>query len=137
MSAVRATLNDVRRQLIGDAIAAGRSVTTGARTGGLRGGVARVNGDVVELRRVSYVPGVRVSGVYALQRGASSQLQVTGPSAARGRLEIDGGGTARGVLGGRRVESAATARAAGRAGGSWGRGLALPPFANPGLRDAG
>ena len=137
VSAVRATLNDVRRQLIGDAIAAGRSVSTGARTGGLRGGVARVNGDVVELQRVSYVPGVRVSGVYALKRGASSQLQVTGPSAARGRLEIDGGGTARGVLGGRRVESGAAASAASAADGSWGRGLRLPPFANPGLRDAG
>lgn len=137
VSAVRATLNDVRRQLIGDAIAAGRSVSTGARTGGLRGGVARVNGDVVELQRVSYVPGVRVSGVYALKRGATSQLQVTGPKAARGRLEIDGSGTARGILGGRRVESAVAARAAHAAGSGWDHGLALPPFAHPALRDAG
>ena len=61
VSAVRATLNDVRRQLIGDAIASGRSVTTGSRTGGLRGGVATVqDAGVVVLRRVSYVPGVRV-----------------------------------------------------------------------------
>ena len=42
VAAVRATLDDVRRQLIGDAIAAGRSVSTGSRTGGLRGGVATV-----------------------------------------------------------------------------------------------
>ena len=31
--------------------------------------------------------------------------------------------------------SSAPARRAGA--GSWGRGLRLPPFANPGLRDAG
>ncbi len=137
VAAVRATLNDVRRQLIGDAIAAGRSINTGARTGGLRGGVARVNGDVVELTRVTYVPGVRVSGTYAIKRGAASQLQVTGPRAARGRLEIDGGGTARGILGGRRVEATASASTAGAADRSWGRGLALPPFASPRLRAAG
>ena len=82
VSAVRATLNDVRRQLIGDAIAAGRSINTGARTGGLRGGVARVNGDVVELTRVTYVPGVRVSGTYAIKRGGD--LAAAGDRPARG-----------------------------------------------------
>ena len=137
VAAVRATLNDVRRQLIGDAIAAGRSVTTGARTGGLRGGVARVNGDVVDLTRVTYVPGVRVSGTYAIKRGGTSQLQVTGPRAARGRLEIDGAGTARGTLGGRTIEAAASASAATGGDGSWGRGLAAPAFPHPGLRAAG
>lgn len=131
IAAVRATLADVRRQLIGDAIAAGRSISTGARTGGLRGGTARVEGDVVRLQGVSYVPGVRVSGSYGTRTGQSSDLLVTGPEAARGRLEIDGNGTARGVLGGRSVESAA---ATGSSHGALERGLRLPAFANPRLR---
>lgn len=137
VSAVRATLSDVRRQLIGDAIAAGRSVTTGSRTGGLRGGVATVDGDVAELQAVSYVPGVRVSGSYAMRGGGISRLVVTGRAAARGRLEIDTAGTARGVLGGRRVEAVQAASASRRRDDSQGRGLALPRFPHPTLRAAG
>ncbi len=137
VSAVRATVSDVRRQLIGDALAAGRSITTGSRTGGLRGGLATVDGTTVRLEAVSYVPGVRVSGTYALPSGQSSVLFVTGPAAARGRLDIDGSGTARGVLGGRQVEAAVSARAAGVPDAGWGRGLALPRFADPALRAAG
>jgi pimeloyl-ACP methyl ester carboxylesterase len=137
VTAVHATVDDARRQLIGDAIASGRSIGTGSRTGGLRSGVAIVRGDTIDLRRVSYVPGVRVSGTYALKRGQSSQLLVTGPAAARGRLTIDGTGTARGVLGGSRVQAtfAAAASAAGPSG--WPRSLALPAFAHPALRPAG
>jgi hypothetical protein len=134
IAAVRATLADVRRQLIGDAIAAGRAVSTGARTGGLRGGTARVEGDVVRLQIVSYVPGVRVSGTYGTQPGQSSELFVTGSEAARGRLRIDGAGTARGVLGGRSVESAAATAASL---GARERGLELPRFARPRLRASG
>lgn len=134
IAAVRATLADVRRQLIGDAIAAGRAVSTGSRTGGLRGGTARVEGDFVRLQIVSYVPGVRVSGTYATRPGQSSDLFVTGREAARGRLQIDAAGTARGVLGGRSVESAA---AAGSARSTRERGLALPGFADPRLRASG
>ena len=135
VTAVHATIDDVRRQLIGDAVASGTSVSTGSQTGGLRGGVATVSGDTVQLRRVSYVPGVRVSGTYALKRGQTSQLLITGPAAARGRLTIDGTGTARGVLGGRRVQ--ATFASASALGGPPARGLELPPFAHPALRPAG
>ncbi len=137
VAAVRATLNDVRRQLIGDAIAAGRSVTSGSRTGGLRGGVATVDGNTVELQSVSYVPGVRITGAYTLETGQTSKLFVTGPAAARGRLDIDSTGTARGVLGGRRVQAAESARVASRSRTSMARWLALPKFANPALRAAG
>ncbi len=119
VTAVHATIDDVRRQLIGDAVASGRSIGTGSRTGGLRGGVASVSGDTVQLRRVSYVPGVRVSGTYALKRGKTSELLITGVAAARGRLTIDGTGTARGVLGGRRVQASfATASSTGGTAGS-------------------
>jgi hypothetical protein len=41
-----------------------------------------------------------------------TSLQITGSAAARGRLEIDAAGTARGVLGGRRVEAVRSAAAA-------------------------
>jgi len=137
VTAVHATVDDVRRQLIGDAIASGHSIGTGSRTGGLRSGVGVVSGDTIELRRVSYVPGVRVSGTYALKRGQASQLLITGPAAARGRLTIDGTGTARGILGGRRVQ-AAFATASSTAGtAAWSRSLALPAFAHPALRPAG
>jgi len=134
IAAVRATLADVRRQLIGDAIAAGRAVSAGSRTGGLRGGTARVEGDFVRMQVISYVPGVRVSGTFGTRPGQSSELFITGREAARGRLQIDGAGTARGVLGGHSVESAA---ASGSVRGARERGLELPGFASPRLRATG
>jgi len=137
VTAVHATVDDVRRQLIGDSIASGRSIGTGSRTGGLRSGVGIVSGNTIELRRVSYVPGIRVSGTYALKRGQSSELLITGPAAARGRLTIDGTGTARGVLGGRRVQATFASAASGAETAAWSRSLALPAFAHPSLRPSG
>jgi hypothetical protein len=102
VSAVLATLDDVRRQLIGDAIAAQRPVSSGSRTGGLRGGVATVDGSYADLEDVSYVPGVEVSGQYAFRDGTST-VRVRGRSAARGTLTIDSNDNVTGTLGGRRV----------------------------------
>jgi pimeloyl-ACP methyl ester carboxylesterase len=134
VSAVRLTLSDVRRQLIGDAIAAGRAVRSGSRTGGLRGGVATVEGDFVTLARVSYVPGVRVSGTYGIRGGVGSRLAVTGPGGATGRLDISAGGAVSGTLDGRRIRIAAPAA---RAAGGGRDLLALPLWASPGLRSLG
>jgi hypothetical protein len=111
ISAVLATLDDVRRQLIGDAIAAQRPVSSGSSTGGLRGGVAIVDGSFASLDDVSYVPGVEVSGQYAFRDGIST-VRVRGRSAARGTLTIDPNRNVTGTLGGRRV--AVQASAAGR-----------------------
>ncbi len=108
VTAVLATLADVRRQLIGDAIAAQRPVTAGSRTGGLRGGVAIVEGRFATLRDVSYVPGVTVSGNYAFGAG-TTQVRVRGSSAARGSLSIDEQGRVTGTLSGRRVSVIASA----------------------------
>lgn len=131
--AVLLTLDDVRRQLIGDAIAAGRDVRAGSRTGGLRGGVAIVGSRGVTLRRVVYVPGVRVSGTLALERGASSAFRVEGRAAVRGRLVIDGSGRVSARLGGRRVRLRAAARASAPAARLTGP-LGLPAVPVPGLR---
>lgn len=113
VEAVRLTLNDVRRQLIGDAIAAGRPVRSGSKTGGLRGGVATVAGDFANLTRVVYVPGLRVSGVYGIRKGAASRLAVTGSTGVQGRIDISTTGAISGILNGVRVRSVKTAASAG------------------------
>ncbi|MCU0312623.1 MAG: alpha/beta hydrolase, partial [Solirubrobacteraceae bacterium] len=136
LSAVRLTLSDVRRQLIGDAIAAGRPVRSGSRTGGLRGGVATVEGDFVTMARVAYVPGIRVSGIYGIRGGATSRLAVTGPAGANGRVDISAAGEITGVLGGRRVRVPAPSAAGARAARARDL-LAVPAPANPGLRSLG
>jgi pimeloyl-ACP methyl ester carboxylesterase len=73
--------------------------------GGLRGGTYRLgNGGALRLKRLSYVPGVRVSGVVR-RFGARSQrgaVRVSGPRGARGLLRIRGLRFS-GRLGGRRV----------------------------------
>lgn len=130
--AVRLTLNDVRRQLIGDAIAAGRPIRSGSKTGGLRGGVATVAGDFANLTRVVYVPGLRVSGVYGIRKGTASRLAVTGSTGVQGRIDISTTGAVSGILNGVRVRSVKTAASAGARDG-----LAVPLGPHPGLRRIG
>jgi pimeloyl-ACP methyl ester carboxylesterase len=120
LSAALATVRDVRRQLIGDALAGGVAPGPGARTGGLRGGFAVQTPLGLELRRVVYVPGVVVSGFYATTRRASSRLAVTGSAAARGTVRISARGRVRAVLGGHRVSRrVAVAAAAGAGPAAW------------------
>jgi hypothetical protein len=125
---VRATITDVRRQLIGDAIAAQRPIGTGARTGGLRGGAASVEGERLVLRRVAYVPGLRVSGQASLRAGGAAQVAVSG--AARGSLRIAAGGAVSGTVNGRRVRLAAPS-AAGPADAWDALAGPLPPAPRP------
>ncbi len=67
---------------------------------GLRGGTFALGEDGVLLQRVSWVPGVRLSG--GPVRGGL-RLRVTGGSAARGAVTLSRAGVLRGRLGGRRV----------------------------------
>jgi pimeloyl-ACP methyl ester carboxylesterase len=88
-----------------------------ARGGGLRGGSYRVGGDgTVSVRRLEYVPGVRVSG----------RIRRFGEPRQRGRLHIGGravpdgvlrlrGNRVRGRLGGKRVRARLRASSAARA----------------------
>jgi hypothetical protein len=111
-------------------------VRSGSRTGGLRGGVATVEGDFVTMARVAYVPGIRVSGIYGIRGGATSRLAVTGPAGANGRVDISAAGEITGVLGGRRVRVPAPSAAGARAARARDL-LAVPAPANPGLRSLG
>jgi hypothetical protein len=105
---VRATLADVQRQFLGDAVAAGQTPPAGSRVPGLRRGVATWLADGIRLRGVQYVPGVAVSGL--LRRGAeASELTVSGSAAARGVLRLDGDGRLAGRLGGAPVATGARA----------------------------
>jgi hypothetical protein len=115
LTAVRATLADVTRQFLGDAIAAEQSPRPGSRVPGLRSGVATWTAAGIRLHGVQYIPGVAVSGL--LRRGAAaSTLTVRGRAAAQGRLRLGADGRLRGRLGGRAVEGTiGSAAAAARA----------------------
>jgi len=111
ITAALRTAQDMRRQVIGDAISAGRLPR---RAGGLRGGRVVVSNGRIKLLNVVFVPGVKVSGTVPVD-GSRQTLRISGSKAARGRLVV-GTTTITGVLGGRRI--ALRARAAGVAAGS-------------------
>lgn len=133
LNAVRATIHDVTRQIVGDAISSGSAIHNGTRTGGLRGGLAVYADGVITLRKVVYVPGVTVSGFFAIDAGSgTTRLLIRGSAASRGQITIDANGRATGVLDGRHVTATLSAAAASahRAPGT----LSLPAFAFPRLR---
>ncbi len=99
ITAALRTAQDMRRQAIGDAIAAGQLPT---RIGGLRGGRAIVRNRVITLISTVYVPGVKVSGSVPVF-GTRQVLRVTGAKAARGTITLSGTRIT-GRLGGRRVD---------------------------------
>jgi pimeloyl-ACP methyl ester carboxylesterase len=100
VEALRLTINDARTELIGVAI--GQNALP-SRIGGLRSGYALVRRSGLTFRRMSYVPGVDVSGTYS--PSGTSHLRVTGRSAAPGSVTITKGGSVRGRLGGRTVHT--------------------------------
>jgi hypothetical protein len=118
VAALRATIEDIRRQFIGDALAAGDSPPAGSQAPGLRSGTARWTSTGIGFRRVEYVPGVTVSGFLSHAAGASARFTIGGRAAARGAVTRLASGRVVGRLGGRRVSvAAADARAAGAGGG--------------------
>jgi pimeloyl-ACP methyl ester carboxylesterase len=121
--ALRATLNDVRRQFLGDAVAAGRATPSGSRVAGLRSGSALWTSTGIRLRRVEYVPGVLVSGFSPQSATAPASFTIAGRSAARGQVRVAGDGRVSGSLDGQPVSGrfvkAAGDRAARAAGPVW------------------
>jgi hypothetical protein len=108
VTAALRTAVDMRRQVIGDLLEAGRLPR---RLGGLRGGHAAVSpGGRISLAKVVYVPGVEISGTVPLDAGATQVLRVGGRRAARGNLTITPSSVT-GRLGGRRINL--VARSAG------------------------
>ena len=100
----------MRRQIIGDALEAGRLPS---RAGGLRGGRVVVRNEILTLFSVVYVPGVKVSGSVPLN-GGRQRLTLSGSKAAKGKLTITAA-TISGRLGGRKISLVAGAAGA-RAG---------------------
>jgi pimeloyl-ACP methyl ester carboxylesterase len=125
LNALRATVADVARSFLSDALAAGRTPAAGSRTGGLRSGSARYERDGIRLRRVEYVPGVAVSGFAPRGDGATAAFTVGGRAAARGRVQVGPDGRVTGRLGGRRI---ATTFGVARAAHAGPRRAPLPPF---------
>lgn len=107
VEALRLTVNDARSELVGVAIAQN---ALPSRIGGLRGGYALTRRSGLTFRRMSYVPGVQVSGAYSLN--GTSHFRVTGRSAAPGSVAVTKGGSVSGRLGGRTIHAtfATTAR---------------------------
>ena len=99
ITAALRTAQDMRRQVIGDAIAAGQFPSS---LGGLRGGRATVRNRVIRLIDTVYVPGVKVSGSVPVL-GSRQVLRISGSKAARGRLVVTAT-TITGRLGGRKID---------------------------------
>ncbi len=111
ITAALATAQDMRRQIIGDALEAGRLP---ARAGGLRGGRVVVRREILTLFDVVYVPGVKVSGSVPLS-GGLQRLTVSGSKAAKGKITVTSSSIT-GRLGGRKISI--VARAAGARAGA-------------------
>lgn len=135
LNAVGATIADVKRQIVGDAIASGSAIHNGSRTGGLRGGIATYANGIITFQSVVYVPGVTVSGFYALEPSAgTTRLLVRGSAAARGQVTIDAGGHVAGDLGGQHVTTTTSTAAAARRRIGAATDFAAPAFPYPALR---
>jgi pimeloyl-ACP methyl ester carboxylesterase len=111
ITAALSTAQDMRRQIIGDALEAGRLPS---RAGGLRGGRVVVRNEIITLFGVTYVPGVKVSGTVPLNGTAKQRLTLGGSKAARGKLTVTATSVT-GRLGGRKISLVARAAGAGGA----------------------
>jgi pimeloyl-ACP methyl ester carboxylesterase len=129
LSALEATIRDVGRQFIGDAVEAGRPTPAGAHAAGLRSGTAVWTRSGIRFRRVEYLPGVVVSGFEANTAAGASSFTVRGRAAAAGAVRVTGAGRVSGRLGGHAVRGRfATAAARDRAvGPAWPRRLPRTP----------
>ncbi len=107
-SAALATVEDTALDVISSFLAdpeSGAENGPPPRGGGLRGGRwALVGNGVLRLRRVVYVPGVRISGIVDefFEGDLSARLRISGPAVPDGRLRITGD-RVKGRLGGRRI----------------------------------
>jgi pimeloyl-ACP methyl ester carboxylesterase len=105
VGAALATVLDYKRAVVLTAINSGQ-IPYGSRIGGLRGGSAGLSKAGARLNRLSYVPGVRVSGLVSVNlllhgKGAPAQLKVEGVGGS-GAVRIGPGNHLSGVIGGRR-----------------------------------
>jgi len=86
ITAALRTAVDMRRQVIGDLLEAGRLPR---RLGGLRAGHGTVSSrGTISMTRVVYVPGVEVSGSVPLDAAAPQRLRIGGGAGAHGILVV-------------------------------------------------
>jgi hypothetical protein len=106
LTAVLDTIVDLERQVIGATLEADRELPSGSSFGGLRGGYARFTATALQLRRLSFVDGVQLSGSFPVTHGhlRATDLRVEGSQAAQGTVHVGTGARVSGTLGGRRFD---------------------------------
>ncbi|MGH2912284.1 MAG: alpha/beta fold hydrolase [Solirubrobacteraceae bacterium] len=102
LAVVLDTIVDLERQVIGAMLQAAHALPSGSSFGGLRGGYARISASSLRLHRLSFVPGVQISGTFTIVSGHlhPASLRVEGSLAARGSVRV-GAPKVTGTLGGR------------------------------------
>ncbi|HEX4467163.1 MAG TPA: hypothetical protein VH025_08235, partial [Solirubrobacteraceae bacterium] len=126
--AVVDTLVDLNRQVIGATLEANEELPNGSSFGGLHGGFARLTVGSVRLHRLSFVPGVTLTGTFPIRDGEllASSIQIGGRAAADGVVRV---GTherrVSGSLGGRRFAVSLAKVATARYSSEWPRLKAL------------
>jgi pimeloyl-ACP methyl ester carboxylesterase len=135
LTAVLDTILDLNRQVIGATLQANAALPIGSSFGGLRGGYARLEPSRVVLHDLSFVSGVRLSGVFPVKEGQlqMATIRISGSAASPGDVRIGGGKTVSGTLGGRRFDVNIAKVRLARAGddGGWPAGKVAFPL--PGL----
>jgi pimeloyl-ACP methyl ester carboxylesterase len=121
LAVVLETIVDLERQVVGATLQSAQALPSGSSFGGLRGGYARLSSSALSLHRMSLVQGVRVSGVFRIDKGRlqSTVLRVDGTLASPGRVRVGSSPLVSGVLGGRRFSlNLAKVRLASDGGGA-------------------
>jgi pimeloyl-ACP methyl ester carboxylesterase len=133
LAVVLDTILDLERQVIGATLQAAHALPSGSSFGGLRGGYARISSSSLRLHRLSFVPGVQVSGTFTIVRGRlrPADLRVEGTLAARGSVRV-GAPKVTGTLGGRHFSVALAKVRLSRTGAARTMPLTLR-FARPAL----
>ena len=108
------TILDLRRSIIEVGLNFGE-LPVGVRFGGLRGGTVELTSHGAELKQLSYIPGLALSGLISTDlllknRGAPASIGVAGSAASRGVLALASGGQLSGTLGGRSFRVSVGAR---------------------------
>jgi pimeloyl-ACP methyl ester carboxylesterase len=122
VTAVLDTILDLNRQVIGATLQANQALPSGASFGGLRGGYARLRLGAVLLHRLSFVPGVELSGTIPVKGGRlqAATVLISGSAAAPGSVRVGAGKHVSGDLGGKRFNVALSKVKLSRfAGGEW------------------
>ncbi|HEX5309613.1 MAG TPA: alpha/beta fold hydrolase [Solirubrobacteraceae bacterium] len=102
LTVVLETILDLERQVVGATLQAEQQLPSGSSFGGLRGGYARITSTALRLHRLSFVPGVELTGSFPISKGKlrATDIRVEGSLAARGSVRI-GGPLVTGTLAGR------------------------------------